>query len=181
LGIEARRNLVAAAREHLSNRPFSSSVEFRVGDILSELSRLNEGFDTVFCFGFLYHTIDHMALLRAIRRLNPKHLIIDTAISSQPGAIIEVWEEAIDREAAAAFAEFGSPGWALKGWPTKSALEIIIGMETPDESARFRDECPVQFQRSYVRALEPWLGKIAPALPEAATPDAAASGQACDE
>ena len=126
LGIEARAHLVAAAREHLSHRPLSNRIEFRLGDVMSELPQLSEGFDTVFCFGFLYHMIDHMALVRAIRRLNPKHLIIDTCISSQPGAIIEVWEEAIDDEAAAAFAESGSPGRALKGRPTKSALEMML-------------------------------------------------------
>jgi 2-polyprenyl-3-methyl-5-hydroxy-6-metoxy-1,4-benzoquinol methylase len=126
LGIEARAPLVAAAREHLSHRPHSNRIEFRVGDVMSELPQLSEGFDTIFCFGFLYHMIDHMALFRAVRRLNPKHLIIDTWISSQPGAIIEVWEEAIDDESAAAFAEFGSPGRALKGWPSKSALEMML-------------------------------------------------------
>ena len=70
--------------------------------------------------------IDHMVLFRAIRRLNPKHLVIDTVISSQPGAIIEVWEEAIDVESAAAFGESGSPGPAFKGLATKSALEMML-------------------------------------------------------
>jgi len=126
LGIEARSHLVAAAREHLSQWPVSARVEFRIGDVLSELPQLSEAFDTVFCFGFLYHMIDHMALFRAIRRLNPKHLVIDTVISFHPGAIIEVREEAIDVESAAAFAESGSPGWALKGYPTKSALEMML-------------------------------------------------------
>jgi 2-polyprenyl-3-methyl-5-hydroxy-6-metoxy-1,4-benzoquinol methylase len=126
LGIEARPHLVAAAREHLSHRPISHRLEFRTGDVMSELPQLTEAFDTVFCFGFLYHMIDHMALFRAIRRLNPRHLVIDTEISTQPGAIIEVWEEAIDVESAAAFADAGSPGLALKGWPTKSALEMML-------------------------------------------------------
>lgn len=126
LGIEARPQLVAAAREHLSHRPVSNRIEFRIGDVMSELPQLSEAFDTVFCFGFLYHMIDHMALLRAIRRLNPKHLVIDTEISPLPGAIIEVREEAIDDESAAAVAESGSPGRALKGWPTKSALEMML-------------------------------------------------------
>ena len=126
LGIEARAHLVAAAREHLSQRQLGNRVEFRIGDVMSELPQLSEGFDTVFCFGFLYHTIDHMALLRAVRRLNPKHLIVDTRISSQPGAMIELWEEATEFEAAAAFAELGSPGRALKGWPTRSALEMML-------------------------------------------------------
>jgi predicted RNA methylase len=126
LGIEARPNLVAAAREHLSHWPVSNRIEFRIGDVMSELPQLSEAFDTVFCFGFLYHMIDHMALLRAIRQLNPKHLIIDTHISSRPGAIIEVWEEAVDAESAAAVADPGSPGRALKGFPTKSALEMML-------------------------------------------------------
>ena len=83
---------------------------------MSELPELGEAFDTVFCFGLLYHMIDRMALFRAIRLLNPRHLIIDTAISCQPGAIIEVWDEAIDVESAAAFPESGSPSRALQPW-----------------------------------------------------------------
>jgi predicted RNA methylase len=126
LGIEARPYLVAAAREQLSRRPVSNRIEFRTGDVMSELPQLSETFDTVMCFGFLYHMIDHMVLLRAIRRLNPKHLIIDTHISSRPGAIIEVWEEAVDAESAAAVPDPGSPGRALKGFPTQSALEMML-------------------------------------------------------
>jgi 2-polyprenyl-3-methyl-5-hydroxy-6-metoxy-1,4-benzoquinol methylase len=126
LGIEARPHLVAAAREQLSHRPGSDRIEFRIGDVMSELPQLSEPFDTVFCFGFLYHMIDHMTLFRAIRRVNPKHLVIDTAISSQPGAVIEVSEEAVDVEAHAAVAESGSPGLALKASPTKSALEMML-------------------------------------------------------
>ena len=62
LGIEARPHLVAAAREHLLHRPVSTRIEFLIGDVMSKLPRLSEAFDTVFCFGFLYHMIDHMAL-----------------------------------------------------------------------------------------------------------------------
>jgi 2-polyprenyl-3-methyl-5-hydroxy-6-metoxy-1,4-benzoquinol methylase len=133
LGIEARPNLVAAAREQLSHRPVSNRIEFRTGDVMSELPQLSEAFDTVMCLGFLYHMIDHMVLLRAIRQLNPKHLIIDTHISIRPGAIIEVWEEAVDHESAAAVADAGSPGRALKGIPTKSALEMMLKAAGFDE------------------------------------------------
>ena len=145
LGIEARPFLVAAAREQLSLRPVGNRIEFRVGDVMSELPQLSEAFDTVFCFGFLYHMIDHMALLRAIRLLNPRHLVIDTAISTQPGAIIEVWDEAIDVEAAAAVAESGSPGRALKGWPTKSALEMML------KAAGFGDICYWNWQNAGIK------------------------------
>jgi hypothetical protein len=45
-------------------------------------------FDAVLCFGFLYHTIDHLLLLRKIARLKPMSLVIDTATTTLPGSII---------------------------------------------------------------------------------------------
>lgn len=103
-----------------------NQVAFRCGDVMAEEGCLCGQFDTVFCFGFLYHTLDHMALLRKISRLNPRQLVIDTAISIQRGALVEVEEEETEHESTAAFAEPGSPGRALKGVPTRSALELML-------------------------------------------------------
>lgn len=128
LGIEARPHLVQVACDNL--REYTGpgrAVEFVQGDVFSELDRLPpERFDTVFCFGFLYHTIDHMSLLRKIARLGASHLIIDTWISSRRGCIIEVLDEGVDHESQAAVPDPGTPTSALKGSPTKQALGMML-------------------------------------------------------
>jgi 2-polyprenyl-3-methyl-5-hydroxy-6-metoxy-1,4-benzoquinol methylase len=128
LGIEARSHLIEAAHSNMSEYGVpGDQVEFRQGDVLAELDRLESGsFDTVFCFGFLYHTIDHMPLFRKIARLRPTNLVIDTAISIRPANIIEIRDEQIDEESAGAVGEPGSPARTVIGKPTKSALELML-------------------------------------------------------
>jgi hypothetical protein len=94
---------------------------------LKGLDRLEIGrFDTVFCFGFFYHIIDHMPLLRKIAHLRPKNLIIDTAVSVRPIKIIEIREEEIENEGNGAFGEPGRSMKAVTGVPSKSALELML-------------------------------------------------------
>ncbi len=127
-GIEARRHLIDAARNIMREYGVPDKrVESLQGDVLTELDRLQAGrFDTVFCFGFLYHTIDHMPLLRKIALLKPKHLIIDTQISIRPANIIEIYEEEIEAESNGAVGEPGTPNHIVTGRPTKSALELML-------------------------------------------------------
>lgn len=128
LGIEARQHLTDAARANMVEyRVPVGKVEFVHGDVMIELDKLEAGdFDTVFCFGFLYHTIDHMGLLRKIARLQAQNLVIDTSISLRPGSIIEVREEEIEHESAAAVGEPGHPTQAVSGNPSKTALELML-------------------------------------------------------
>lgn len=128
MGIEARAHLVEAAQTNIREYGISDEkVEFIQGDVLSELDRLGDiQFDTVFCFGFLYHTIDHMPLLRKIARLKPRNLIIDTAVALGDANTIDVREENIDQESAGAVGELGHPTKTIKGVPTKSALEMML-------------------------------------------------------
>ena len=128
LGIEARSHLIEAARSNI--REYGApdkQFEFRQGDVLAELDRLPvDAFDTVFCFGFLYHTIDHMPLLRNIARLKPKHIVIDTLISVRPANIIEIREEQIEAESNGAIGEPGTPSRIVIGKPSKPALELML-------------------------------------------------------
>ena len=128
LGIEARSHLVDFARSSMHEYGVpENQAEFRQGDVMTELDRLEpEQFGTIFCFGFLYHTIDHMLLLRKIAHLKPKHLVIDTAISVRPANIIEIREEQINDERNGAVGEPGHPTRTVIGKPTKSALELMV-------------------------------------------------------
>jgi 2-polyprenyl-3-methyl-5-hydroxy-6-metoxy-1,4-benzoquinol methylase len=128
LGVELRTRLIEAARSNMQEYSVpQNAVEFVQGDVLAELDRLEAGrFDTVFCFGFLYHTIDHMPLLRKIARLKPRHLVIDTVISVRPANIIEIRDEEIENESNGAVGEPGRPTRTVSGRPTKSALELML-------------------------------------------------------
>jgi 2-polyprenyl-3-methyl-5-hydroxy-6-metoxy-1,4-benzoquinol methylase len=128
LGIEARRQLVDAARANLRECGVSEgAVEFKQGDMLVELDQLPSGyFDTVFCFGFFYHTIDHMILLRKIARLKPKSLIVDTRISNRRGSLIEVYDEPIEHQSSAAIGDPGNAARAVKGYPSRAAMDLML-------------------------------------------------------
>lgn len=136
LGLEARAHLVEAARENVRHYGAPAErIEFRQGDAFAELDRLEVGgFDTVFCFGFFYHTIDHMPLLRRIARLRPKHVVIDTLISLSQAHVVEIKEEAVEAESNGAIGEPASPEHIVIGQPSKSALELMLrasGFGTP--------------------------------------------------
>lgn len=128
LGIEARQHLVEMARDNMREYGVpENSVEFMQGDVLTELDRLECGsFDTVLCFGFLYHIIDHMVLLRKIARLKPMNLVIDTAITIHPGSIIRTKDEAVLHESAGAVGDPGNPARTVVGVPSRAALELML-------------------------------------------------------
>ncbi len=128
LGIEARQHLTDGARANMIEYQVPpGKVEFVQGDVMVELDKLESGaFDTVFCFGFIYHMIDHMVLLRKIARLQPQNLVIDTSISLQPGSIIEVRDEETEHESTAAVGEPGNPKRAVSGNPSRTALELML-------------------------------------------------------
>lgn len=128
LGIEAREHLVDFARDNMREYGVpGGKVAFKRPDVMNELDVLESGsFDTVFCFGFLYHTVDHMPVLRKMARLKPKHLIIDTLISLSEDNIVEIKEERVEEESNGAVGEPGTPGGVIVGRPSKSALELML-------------------------------------------------------
>jgi 2-polyprenyl-3-methyl-5-hydroxy-6-metoxy-1,4-benzoquinol methylase len=149
LGIEARTRLIEAAQSNMREYGVpENQVDFTQGDVLTELDRLEPGqFDTVFCFGFLYHIIDHMPLLRKIARLKPRHLIIDTAVSVRPANIIEIRDEEIENESNGAVGEPGRPARTVSGRPTKPALELML------QAAGFR---PLRYYDWLHAGIERW-------------------------
>lgn len=148
LGIEARTRLIEAAQSNMREYAVPQEcVEFLQGDVIAELERLEpQRFDTVFCFGFLYHTIDHMPLLRKIARLKPKNLIIDTVVSVRPANIIEIRDEEIVNESNGAMGEPGNSERAVTGRPSKSALELML-RAAGFEPQRYYDWMRVGIQR----------------------------------
>jgi 16S rRNA G966 N2-methylase RsmD len=128
IGIEARRHLVENCKRNMDlyNLPINK-YSFIEGDIFFEISKMEPNvFDTVFCFGFFYHTMNHMQLLAEIKRLRPKYLILDTNVSSSDRPIIELKEEDSKVEANGVRSQADVNDKALVGYPSVAALNVML-------------------------------------------------------
>lgn len=128
-GIEGRAYLVESATA--TAREYGIGAEryrFTVGDVFDQIDLVpTDSIDTVFCFGFFYHTPHHMLLLSKIARLNPKHLILDTEIDpSTTDCIVRFRKEKVDREGTSIVSQPGDPLHSLVGKPSRSALETML-------------------------------------------------------
>ncbi len=100
---------------------------FRVGDIHSELRTLEPGqIDTVFCFGFFYHTLRHIELLEAIERLKPSCLIFDTTIDTSGQPVIRLHYEDVVAGGPKSRVNPTVGDRILVGWPSRSAVIQLI-------------------------------------------------------
>ena len=71
-----------------------SQYSFSTRDIFEGIKTLKPGdVDVVFCFGIFYHIINHMELIREIKRLEPKYLILDTEVTLSKMPIIRIRKE----------------------------------------------------------------------------------------
>jgi len=128
-GIEGRSYLVESA---IANAREYGIVEeryrFMAGDLFDQIEVVQtDSIDTVFCFGFFYHTPHHMLLLSKIARLNPKHLILDTEIDpSTTDCIVRFRKDKVAREGASIVSQPGDPSHAIVGTPSRSALEMML-------------------------------------------------------
>lgn len=122
LGIEAQAHLTETARETFRAYEIAPDAFcFATDDIYNRLPNIPvSSIDTVFCFGFLYHTMHHQMLLSMISRLRPKFLILDSCVSASADAIIEVKTE----KTPAATAPM--PTMSVVGYPSRRALEMML-------------------------------------------------------
>lgn len=128
-GIEGRSNLVESAIATAQEYGIGSErYRFIAGDVFDQLDLVRpDSIDTVFCFGFLYHTPHHMLLLSKIARLNPKHLIVDTAIiPSTTDCVIRLVKERVTGDGNSIVGQPGDPLHSLVGRPSRSALEMML-------------------------------------------------------
>jgi len=126
-GVEARPHLIEHARAtcrayEVSRRRY----RFVRGDVFDALrGRGVGGIDTVFCFGFFYHTARHVELVGLIDRLRPAAVILDTGISPVAGCSMEWTREAVDDEPNAVGDAHTRAGHALVGYPTRQAVALF--------------------------------------------------------
>jgi len=126
-GIEGKPYLVDNARETFAHYEVPAERhDFVVGDCLATLPTLQRGaFDTVFCFGFLYHTMHHWDLLRAITALGPSVLLIDSVfVLDDRAAIVLGYDDW--RLEGAALPESSDEARTLVGVPTPRGLQVML-------------------------------------------------------
>jgi hypothetical protein len=127
IGIEAREDLVEAARENLDLfAPAGGQYEFRVGDVFKVLADEKFDVDVVLCLGFLYHTLRYSELMRRIRDLDPRYLIVDTAVERRRGFVVRVSAERVERARNAVGDRFSHGDRIVVGRPTLKALRLIL-------------------------------------------------------
>jgi len=118
-GIEARPILVKKSRQLVPE------AKFICGDALEEVKKIPpRRYDTVFCFGCLYH----FEFLQAISCLEPSDVIIDTEIALLSGdydsAHVMFYEEDAMRTRGETYVEGRKTG--IVGVPTKAAIELFL-------------------------------------------------------
>jgi len=128
LGIEAREEAVDAARKTFqAERIPGEMYRFVHGDVYRELPGIPAGtIDTVFCFGFFYHTLLHHHLLSLIAALKPKHLILDTCVFPSEDAVIHVRAEPIDTPGNIFPSPVDRLNTSLVGYPSRKQLDHVV-------------------------------------------------------
>lgn len=82
VGVEARQETIDTGKRYLDGTGHEARMEWVRSDAFDFLAAAEPGtFDTILCFGFLYHTVRQVEFFREIARLAPAHVIIDTCIA----------------------------------------------------------------------------------------------------
>jgi ubiquinone/menaquinone biosynthesis C-methylase UbiE len=127
-GIEARPHLVDKAVTNFSFYGIpATSYRFITDMAVSAMRALPEAsFDVVMCLGFLYHTMEHMAILLEARRLATRHVILDTDVTADGDAVIRLRHELIEDTRNSV--DYGRTGQshALVGKPSRGALIAML-------------------------------------------------------
>lgn len=132
-GIEVRQELIDKGKEYLAGTEYSGKMHFVKSDVFDYLASVQPGeFDTILCFGFLYHTVRQVEFFRQVQRIMPDHVIIDTSVfknylwygksifsQPQPPCLFMISEDPQETRNT-----FDSDGVAF--WPTKSFLETMF-------------------------------------------------------
>jgi precorrin-6B methylase 2 len=132
IGIEARQELVQHSNDNFAYYGFPpETYHFQLGDVFDVLhdEKLQPAdADVVLCLGFLYHTLRYPDLFSGIRRLRPRHLIIDTAVYDSTEKVVRLFNEPTDRERNAVAGGGARNNRMLTGWPSVPALELMLWM-----------------------------------------------------
>ncbi|MDF2967300.1 MAG: Methyltransferase type 11 [Nocardioidaceae bacterium] len=127
--IEARPDLVDNAHEtfaHYGADP--SRYTMIAGDVFAVLKEQRFDVDVIQCFGFLYHTLRYPELFSALRKLEPRHLVVDTRVHRASASLIRVYVNETTVQSNAAFDDYTEGTKTLVGSPSPKALRRMLGV-----------------------------------------------------
>jgi hypothetical protein len=94
VGVEGRESNIQIAHDNLRKYNAPSRYEFVLDDVYSYLIDQPPGqFDVIFCLGFLYHTTRVFEILEEMKRLCPRHIVIDTNVYLSEESVMRVKDE----------------------------------------------------------------------------------------
>jgi precorrin-6B methylase 2 len=127
-GVEARPEHVELARQAMAKYSISADrYRFIVGDAVAMLEEFEVGeFDTIFCLGFLYNTMHHMAILGEIGKLRPERVVIDCAVTADRWPVVRLSEDNPGLSGTAIAGEHSHGGRVLVGTPSRAALRMML-------------------------------------------------------
>ena len=126
-GIEARPEVVDHAEKTFQLYGTDpGSYRFVTGDVFGVLARERFEVDVIQCFGFLYHTLRYPELFSLLRRLEPRHLLIDTRVANVEGKMIEVYINNATYKAHAAVDDYTEGLRTVCGSPSPEALRMML-------------------------------------------------------
>jgi predicted nicotinamide N-methyase len=118
IGIEWSADLIKHGLVNMEHYGVPSNrYDFLLGDIYERIEEL-EQCDVVLCFGIFYHITSHMLLLTKIADLDPRAVIIDTAVSRLQVPAIELRSGAAARPL--------KLGEQVEGHPSRAALDAML-------------------------------------------------------
>ncbi len=127
VGIEGRRELVANATASFEHYQIDRRrYRFVAGDIFKEIARVDWRFDVVLCLGFLYHTLRYNELMFHIRRMEPRHVIIDSGVLDHEEPVVRVRSEPVVEQRNAIADAYSWRGHVLSGEPSTAAIEKLL-------------------------------------------------------
>lgn len=128
VGIEAREELVRVAYENLESYGADrEQYRFVAGDVFEVLGRESFEADVVLCLGYLYHTLRYNELMHRIKDVDPRYLVLDTAILPRRKApVVRLQLDRNERQGDAVADSFSCGETTLVGWPSLPALELLV-------------------------------------------------------
>jgi hypothetical protein len=124
-----REALVCKAEETFRHYGIPAErYSFICGEFFEAAHRLMGVFETVFCFGFFYHTLRQAELLTLVSQLKASAVIIDTAIvpASAAEASIRVVRESSREEGNGPALACAVTDEAIVGIPTLGAVILLL-------------------------------------------------------
>jgi predicted nicotinamide N-methyase len=127
VGIEGRPELVANAERTFGHYGIDGDrYRFIAGDIFDAMADVDSQFDVVLCLGFLYHTLRYNELMYQIRKLEPRHLIVDTGVIRHRDPLVQIRVEHVALQSNAIADRYSWGDGVLSGEPSIAALRELL-------------------------------------------------------